>query len=102
MTPQAHPGITAAKSLIVCRCEEVTVQALEDAVASGLDTPRQWKMKTRATMGACQGRVCRQLVELWARATVPEQKRSVEYLSHRPPVRPVTFGQLAREDGQDG
>jgi len=83
-------------SLIVCRCEEVTIEQLEQAYRTGSCTSRQLKMKTRASMGACQGRVCRQLVEAWVHDKNPGSPRDVELLSYRPPIRPVTFGQLAK------
>ncbi|QYK65888.1 (2Fe-2S)-binding protein [Paenibacillus sp. S02] len=85
----------AADSLLVCRCEEVSIAQLEQACLMGVDTVRQLKMATRVTMGACQGRVCRQLVESWFYNQYPAARREAELLSQRPPVRPVTFGQLA-------
>ncbi|SFX03651.1 BFD-like [2Fe-2S] binding domain-containing protein [Thermoactinomyces sp. DSM 45891] len=83
------------EEFIVCRCEEVTVEQLEDAYVSGAITSRQLKMKTRATMGACQGRVCRQLVNLWLSKKDPCADKGVEPLSYRAPIRLVTFGELA-------
>lgn len=82
--------------LIVCRCEEVTMEQLESAYQTGSCTSRQLKMKTRATMGACQGRVCRRLVETWLHARNPNASYDVEQLSYRPPIRPITFGHLAK------
>ncbi|KKD55841.1 hypothetical protein C400_05885 [Paenibacillus sp. ICGEB2008] len=81
--------------MLVCRCEEVSIVQMEQACRMGVDTVRQLKMATRVTMGACQGRVCRQLVESWFYNQVPAARREAELLSQRPPVRPVTFGQLA-------
>jgi NAD(P)H-nitrite reductase large subunit len=85
-------------SIIVCRCEEVTIEQLEDAYHTGAITSRQIKMKTRATMGACQGRVCRNLVDLWMGFKNPLVSKEVEQLSYRPPIRPITFGELAGEE----
>lgn len=85
-------------SLVICRCEEVTMGQLEEAYASGSCTSRQLKMKTRATMGACQGRVCRALVETWIHVKNPDDPRDAELLSYRPPIRPITFGQLAKDE----
>lgn len=85
-------------STILCRCEEVTMSQLEEAYVTGACTSRQLKMKTRATMGACQGRVCRQLLETWINEKQPESPRDAELLSYRPPIRPVTFGQLAKDE----
>lgn len=84
------------RSMVICRCEEVTLGQLEAAYESGYRTSRQLKMKTRAAMGACQGRVCRHLLEAWVHAQDPESPRNTELLAYRLPIRPVTFGQLAR------
>ena len=84
--------------LVVCRCEEVTLSQLEAAYSSGGSTSRQIKMHTRATMGACQGRVCRQLVDHFIHAKDPSIPRDATQLSYRQPIRPVTFGQLAEDE----
>lgn len=88
--------MTESSNHIVCRCEEVTVETLEHAYETGAVTARQIKMKTRATMGACQGRVCRYLIDIWIHAQDETAPRSIEQLSVRQPIRPVTFGDLAR------
>lgn len=85
------------KDMVVCRCEEVTLSQLEAAYEAGGNTARQLKMQTRATMGACQGRVCRQLVDHFIHVKEPLSPREASQLSHRQPIRPVTFGQLAEE-----
>ncbi|GMA61911.1 (2Fe-2S)-binding protein [Alicyclobacillus fastidiosus] len=86
----------STSSLLICRCEEVRVEDLEKAYANGAVTSRQLKMNTRATMGACQGRVCRHLVEAWVHEMNPLAPYTTENLSYRPPVRPMTFGELAK------
>lgn len=48
-------------------------------------------------MGACQGRVCRHLVNFWLEKKDPHATQGVEQLSYRPPIRLVTFGELAGE-----
>lgn len=83
-------------NVVVCRCEEVTMVALEDAYRSGVTTSRELKMKTRATMGYCQGRTCRHLVDAFIHQMAPDSPHVAERLSYRPPIRPVTFGELAR------
>jgi len=82
-------------SVIICRCEEVTASQLEKAYESGCITTRQLKLKTRVTMGACQGRMCRHLTEAWLHLQNPAAVRDAELLSFRMPVRQITFGQLA-------
>ncbi|NHN32676.1 (2Fe-2S)-binding protein [Paenibacillus agricola] len=85
-------------TMIICRCEEVSVDQLEQAYHSGCITTRQLKMKTRVAMGACQGRICRHLVDSWMQLHNPTAGRDETLLSYRMPIRQVTFGQLAKDD----
>lgn len=43
---------------VVCRCEEVTVAQVAEAVALGAEDPRTVKLLVRPGMGWCQGRIC--------------------------------------------
>lgn len=74
---------SASGHLLICRCEEVSIAQMEQACRMGMDTVRQLKMATRVTMGACQGRVCRQLVESWFYNQVPAARREAELLSQK-------------------
>jgi bacterioferritin-associated ferredoxin len=61
---------------IVCRCEEITAQQINDTVALGCPGPNQMKSFLRCGMGPCQGRLCGLTVtELIAEARgVPPQE----------------------------
>jgi NADPH-dependent 2,4-dienoyl-CoA reductase/sulfur reductase-like enzyme len=80
---------------IVCRCEEVTARQIIETVALGCPGPNQMKSFLRCGMGPCQGRLCGLTVtELIAETRrVPPQE--VGYYRLRPPVKPVTVGELA-------
>lgn len=80
---------------IVCRCEETTASQIVDAVALGCPGPNQMKAFHRCGMGPCQGRLCGLTVtELIAehRGRSPQE---VGYYRLRPPVKPITVGELA-------
>jgi thioredoxin reductase len=80
---------------LVCRCEEVTAQAIAGTVALGCPGPNQMKAFLRAGMGPCQGRLCGLTVtELMAqtRGATPDE---IGYYRLRPPVKPVTLGEIA-------
>jgi NADPH-dependent 2,4-dienoyl-CoA reductase/sulfur reductase-like enzyme len=80
---------------IVCRCEEVTAQQVRDTADLGCEGPNQMKAFLRCGMGPCQGRLCGLTVtELIAdqRQSTPE---AVGYYRLRPPVKPITLGELA-------
>jgi NADPH-dependent 2,4-dienoyl-CoA reductase/sulfur reductase-like enzyme len=81
---------------IVCRCEEVTAGQVRDAAKRlGVTGPNQMKAFLRCGMGPCQGRLCGPtVVELIAqtRGTTPAE---TGYYRLRPPIKPVTLGELA-------
>ena len=91
-----RPSDTA---VTVCRCEEVTVAEIERVIGHGCPGPNQAKAFTRCGMGPCQGRMCATVVsEIFAgrrHAGVGE----VGHYRVRPPVKPVTVGELAGLEG---
>jgi hypothetical protein len=124
----ADPGVHAwleslvaagGMDVVVCQCEGVTRQELVDVSPPrylGTPSASRWETKlpevveaggahpdllkrlTRAGMGHCQGRRCReQVVMLLADATGVAVSR-VPLASYRPPVRPVPMRILADQD----
>ncbi|HEV2956227.1 MAG TPA: FAD-dependent oxidoreductase [Xanthobacteraceae bacterium] len=84
-----------ARDTLVCRCEEVTAGQIADTVALGCTGPNQMKAFLRCGMGPCQGRLCGLTVtELiaQARGVSPQE---VGYYRLRPPIKPITLGELA-------
>jgi NADPH-dependent 2,4-dienoyl-CoA reductase/sulfur reductase-like enzyme len=85
---------------LVCRCEEVTAVEIRALVAMGCSGPNQAKAFVRCGMGPCQGRFCASTVE-----NIFAEQRAVSVgdigrFSTRPPLKPVTLGQLATSDGE--
>jgi NADPH-dependent 2,4-dienoyl-CoA reductase/sulfur reductase-like enzyme len=84
---------------VVCRCEEVTAGAIREAVALGATGPNQMKAYLRCGMGPCQGRLCGLTV---AEIIAAERGKTMEetgYYRIRPPIKPVTLGELAGIEG---
>jgi thioredoxin reductase/bacterioferritin-associated ferredoxin len=80
---------------LVCRCEDVTAKQIADAIALGCPGPNQMKAFLRCGMGPCQGRLCGLTVtELMAQAR-GVSPAAVGYYRLRPPVKPITVGELA-------
>jgi len=84
---------------IICRCEEVTMADLRDAVAQGATDANCAKLLTRCGMGPCQGRMCGPAVAaVIARAqNVPVE--AVGTWRIRFPVRPLPLAALAALEG---
>jgi NADPH-dependent 2,4-dienoyl-CoA reductase/sulfur reductase-like enzyme len=85
----------ASDDTLLCRCEDVSIAAVREAVLQGCHNPNQVKAVTRCGMGPCQGRQCGlPLIQTVASLTNREPR---EVLPHRarPPLKPVTLGQMA-------
>ncbi len=80
---------------VVCRCEAVTAGAIRGLVRIGCRGPNQMKAYSRAGMGPCQGRVCGLPVAEIIAAARGVGPGSVGYYRIRPPLKPVTVGELA-------
>ena len=92
----------AQRETLLCRCEEVTVGSVRDAVDEwGATDARTAKMLTRAGMGWCQGRVCGVacaaiVAHACGRAPTAADLRA---FAERPLATPIRLGLLAEPSG---
>jgi NAD(P)H-nitrite reductase large subunit len=95
----AHLGNLLTDDTVLCRCEEITVDQVRQAVAEGATTVSAVRMLTRAGMGRCQGRMCGSSVaELLARELdLPVE--ATGQATPRPPVVPVPLEGLLEDEG---
>ncbi len=106
--PEAHEGFHPVEpegplddDVIVCRCEEITAGEIRKAIREyHATTVTEVKRRVRAGMGLCQGRTCGKLVSRIIAEEPGKKMNEIQGSTDRPPVRPVTFGELA-EDGED-
>jgi hypothetical protein len=91
---------------LVCRCEEVPVGAVREAVTElGADDARTVKLLTRAGMGWCQGRMCGEAVGRIVSATAGrEHDAYADALgtAARPVAASVTLAAVAAGDAPAG
>ena len=95
-------GNTTDKEILVCRCEEVSRSAIEEAVGQGLQTLNEIKRNTRAGMGLCQGRTCSRLISRIIAETCDIGLDQVPPFRRRAPVRPVEMGVFMKGKGDAG
>ncbi len=108
-------GAVSAPETIVCQCEEVTradllgVQppnylarppaianrSLGTLLGDGPANPDQIKRLTRAGMGVCQGRRCRDQVAMMLAIAADKPFGTIPLATHRAPVRPLPLKVLA-------
>jgi NADPH-dependent 2,4-dienoyl-CoA reductase/sulfur reductase-like enzyme len=83
---------------IVCRCEEVTAGDIRAFAAIGRPGPNQVKGATRSGMGPCQGRQCGYTVTRILAAAQNRTPSEIGFYHIRPPLKPVSLGELASLD----
>ncbi|MFV3074932.1 FAD-dependent oxidoreductase [Niveispirillum fermenti] len=83
---------------IICRCEEVTAGEVRALCGMGMPGPNQIKAATRTGMGPCQGRQCGYTLTRLLAAAQGRPPGEVGFLHVRPPLKPVTLGELALLD----
>ncbi len=92
-----RPGLMElpAGDTVVCRCEELTLAEVEVGIAAGGTGLRTLKVMTRLGMGPCQGRMCWPALSRLLAARTGKSPAEVGPLSVRPPLEPISVGDLA-------
>jgi bacterioferritin-associated ferredoxin len=96
-----RPGLSelATDATLLCRCEEVTRAEVRAAISEGARDLQAVKLLTRLGMGACQGRNCAPSTAAVLSAATGCALPATGRINPRPPVKPVTLGTLARQQG---
>jgi D-hydroxyproline dehydrogenase subunit alpha len=95
--PPEFIASTGERSTLLCRCEDVSIGQVEDAVRAdpGVASASTAKLLTRVGMGFCQGRMC----EINVRRIIARERKlrlaQVAGFMVRPPVKPVPLAALA-------
>jgi NADPH-dependent 2,4-dienoyl-CoA reductase/sulfur reductase-like enzyme len=93
--PAYGAALSPANSTIICRCEEVRAGDIRHHAALGCKGPAQLKAFCRAGMGPCQGRNCAATITSILAEHHQIAPQDVGSLRIRPPLKPVTLGEMA-------
>jgi len=96
--PPFAGALAPADSTIICRCEEVTAGDVRGYARLGCLGPNQAKAFGRPGMGPCQGRFCGLSVTALLAQANGQSPDETGYFRIRPPLKPVTLGELAAMD----
>ena len=99
--PPYAGAVLPADDTIICRCEEVTAGAIRRMAALGCLGPNQTKAFGRPGMGPCQGRYCGLSVTQILSDTLGTSQDKTGYYRIRPPLKPVTLGEIAAMSESD-
>jgi NADPH-dependent 2,4-dienoyl-CoA reductase/sulfur reductase-like enzyme len=86
----------ATAETVICRCEEVTLDQIELALAEKMASAGTIKRRTRLGMGRCQGRYCAPVLEALLAERLGKERGEFTGFAPRVPVKPVPIGELAR------
>ncbi len=91
--------MSSKKDIIICRCQDITLEQVEQAIDNGITHPEQLKRFLHIGMGPCQGRTCGQLVTRILARKTGKSPAVIKPTSTRPPLISVPIKELwDRED----
>ena len=85
----ASTGSNDLDDMVICRCEEITLGEIKDAIREGFKTLNGIKRITRAGMGLCQGQTCQRLVTRILTEELGIAAADIDPTTARGPVRPL-------------
>jgi NAD(P)H-nitrite reductase large subunit len=88
-----------AEDWIICRCEEVKLSEILEAIRQGARDVDAVKRMTRAGMGLCQGRTCARLVSRIIAGELGVPAALVRQARQRLPVRPTPASLFTGTEG---
>lgn len=96
--PNRQTLVPTDNDTMVCRCEEITVGQIREAIAQGARHPAQIKGKTRAGMGPCQGRMCAATISEIIADSCSLDITKIGAMRVRTPLKPLSIEQYANLD----
>lgn len=85
--------------IIVCRCEDITLDEVRDLISKGYTSVDEIKRILRAGMGPCQGKTCGQLILKEISAATGRPISELSPATTRPPVKAIKLGVIAKAAG---
>ena len=86
----------------VCRCEEIDLATIQQAIREGAITINDVKRRTRAGMGICQGIYCTRAIADLIHQQAGIAYDAIEPMTARPPARLVSVDRLTGLDDESG
>lgn len=83
------------KSTIICRCEEISYEEIEDVISNGARTFDDIKRLTRCGMGPCQSKICNCLIANIINEKICTPFHEIPLPRMRMPLSPIKLETLA-------
>ncbi len=84
------------KDIIICRCEDISLDDIHQALEMGYHTIEDMKRILRVGMGPCQGLTCLNLIQTEIAKYLKIKKEEVKLAKTRPLVMGVVLEDIAK------
>ncbi len=84
------------KDIIICRCEDVSLQDIRDCLKQGYTTYEEIKRILRVGMGPCQGQTCSHLIQREIARFLHENPEKIKIQKTRPLTAGIKLEDIAR------
>ena len=88
------------KEIIVCRCEDISLDEIEAAVDAGLTDPEELKRFLHVGMGPCQGRTCGRLVCRIIAQKASDPACEIRQTQQRPPLTTIPIREFLGDEDE--
>ena len=78
--------MTNNDDIIICRCEDITLKDVQDAIDAGITHPEELKRFLHVGMGPCQGRTCGRMVNRILSQRTGTAVSEIKTTGQRPPL----------------
>jgi bacterioferritin-associated ferredoxin len=85
------------EKVIVCRCQDITLAEIEEAIDRGMTHPEEMKRFLHAGMGPCQGRTCGRLIARLISRKTGKPMDALRQTKPRSPLVPVPISSILQE-----
>jgi NAD(P)H-nitrite reductase large subunit len=82
---------------IICRCEEISCEEIEEVLENGAQTFDDIKRLTRCGMGPCQAKICTSLVAKFIHEKTGRSYHDIPLPRMRMPLSPIKLETLATD-----
>jgi len=89
------------ENVTVCRCCDVTLKEIRALIKNGYTTLNEIKRLTRAGMGQCEGKTCRNLIMQEISKITGRSIKDIEVPLFRPPVVTIPLGLIIEESNSE-
>lgn len=86
---------------IVCRCSDVTIEEIREAINEGYHTVNELKKILRTGMGPCQGKNCSPIILRELSIMTGKPIEELDPGTYRQPVKAISIGSIEEGDGYE-